>query len=87
MACGTPVVCSDGGSLPEVAGQAALVVPARDTHLLAGAIARLIDDAGLRRDLAAKGLRNVERFSWGRAAKEVLGVIERTAREPALRAG
>jgi glycosyltransferase involved in cell wall biosynthesis len=76
MACGAPVVCSDGGSLPEVAGEAALVVPARETRALAEAIRRVLADESLRRDLIAKGLRNVERFSWDRAAQQTLQVLE-----------
>ncbi len=79
MACGTPVVCSDGGSLPEVAGEAALVVPASDAQVLAEAVRRSLADESLRRDLIAKGLRNVERFSWNRAAQQTLAVIEKAA--------
>ena len=47
MACGTPVICSDGGSLPEVGGDAAIVIPARDTQKFAEAIRRVIDDEQL----------------------------------------
>jgi glycosyltransferase involved in cell wall biosynthesis len=81
MACGTPVICSDGGSLPEVAGDAALVVPARDTQTLAEAIRRVITEEGLRRELVMKGFRNVGRFSWERAAKQVLTVVESVGRQ------
>jgi glycosyltransferase involved in cell wall biosynthesis len=79
MACGTPVICSDGGALPEVAGDAALVIPARDTQALAEAICRVVADADLRRTMMMQGFRNVGRFSWRRAAEETLRVIE-TAR-------
>ncbi len=76
MACGTPVICSDGGSLPEVAGDAALIVPARDTQALAEAIRRVMDDDELRRTMIMQGFRNAGRFSWQRAAEQTLKVIE-----------
>jgi len=81
MACGTPVICSDGGALPEVAGDAAIVIPARDTQALAEAIRRVLADESVRRDLIIKGYRNAGRFSWGRAAKQTLEVIETTHRQ------
>ena len=76
MACGTPVICSDGGALPEVAGEAALLFPARDTQALAEAIRRLVADAELRRTMTMQGFRNLSRFSWRRAAAGTLKVIE-----------
>lgn len=75
MACGTPVLCSDGGSLPEVAGDAALQFPAADVEALADGLARLLGDAGLRQSLAARGLAWCRRFSWERAAREILDVL------------
>lgn len=80
MACGTAVVCSDGGSLPEVAGEAALVVPAQDTATLAQAITRVVADDDLRRNLIMKGYQNLNRFSWEKAARETLAVLEKAAR-------
>ncbi len=76
MACGTPVICSDGGSLPEVAGDAALIVPARDTQALAEAIRRVMNDDELRRTMIMQGFRNAGRFSWARAAEQTLRIIE-----------
>lgn len=76
MACGAPVICSDGGSLPEVAGDAALVVPATDTQALAEAIRRVAADESLRRQMIMLGYRNVARFSWRRAAQQTLEVLE-----------
>ena len=76
MACGTAVVCSDGGSLPEVAGEAALVVPARDTAGLARALAAVVDDQDLRRGLIVKGFQNLNRLSWEKAAGQTLRVVE-----------
>lgn len=76
MACGTPVICSDGGSLAEVAGEAAIIVPAADTQALAEAIRRVTTDETLRRSMIMNGFRNVGRFAWPRAAEQTLRVIE-----------
>ncbi len=53
MACGTPVICSNVSSLPEVAGSAALQVDPRDTDALAAAMDRVLGDAALRQRCAA----------------------------------
>jgi glycosyltransferase involved in cell wall biosynthesis len=72
MACGTPLVVTTAGALPEVVGpdgHAALHVPAGDPDALAGAVRRLLDDAPLRRRLGAAGRqRVVEHFTWRRTA-------------------
>lgn len=75
MACGTPVICSDAGSLPEVAGDAALQFPAANVEALAGALTRLLGDPALRRTLVARGLAWCRRFSWQRTATEILEVL------------
>ena len=65
MACGLPVVCSDGGALPEVVGGAARIVPLESSHRgaeLATALAEVIDDAVLRSSLRASGLERARRF-------------------------
>jgi glycosyltransferase involved in cell wall biosynthesis len=76
MACGTPVVCSNVSSLPEVAGDAALLVDPEDVGALADAIQRLVGDEELYRDLVERGYRQVQRFSWRRCAEEALQVLE-----------
>lgn len=76
MACGTPVVCSNAASLPEVAGDAALLVDPLDTDGLAAAMARLASDGGLRAELIERGYRQARRFSWQRCATQVLAVLE-----------
>jgi glycosyltransferase involved in cell wall biosynthesis len=76
MACGTPVVCANTSSLPEVAGDAALLVDPTDTAALAGAIGRVLADEPLRASLVAKGLEQVKKFSWPRTAKETLKVFD-----------
>jgi glycosyltransferase involved in cell wall biosynthesis len=79
MACGTPVVCSKTSSLPEVAGDAALLVDPADVRALAGAMERVLTDETLRADLQARGLEQARRFSWARAAQETMQVYENVA--------
>ena len=76
MACGTPVVASNTSSLPEVAGDAALLVDPLDAGAMAAAIRRLLEDAALRRELIARGLQRARAWSWERAAQRVLDVYE-----------
>lgn len=82
MACGTPVVASNTSALPEVAGDAALLVDPRDEAGLASAISRVLDDAALRSDLAARGVARAREFSWARCARDTLRVYEEAMREP-----
>ncbi len=77
MACGTPVVCSNAASLPEVVGDAAITVDPHDVEGLAEAIHRVLADAGLREELRAKGLERAKLFTWERAARETLDVYRR----------
>lgn len=79
MACGTPVICSDTSSLPEVAGQAALTMDPSDTEAWADALHRVITNADLRNALIHRGYRQVQKFSWSRAAREVLEVFAEVA--------
>lgn len=79
MACGTAVICSDAGSLPEVTGDAALVLPPNNPQAWAEAIRRVVTDEDVRRNLIMKGYRNTARFSWPKAAQQTLAVIESTA--------
>ncbi|GAB4469218.1 MAG: glycosyltransferase family 1 protein [Anaerolineae bacterium] len=72
MACGTPAVVSTASSLPEVAGDAALLVDPTDVDGLTHAIARLLDDEALRADLVARGRARVEAFTWDGAARQLL---------------
>jgi glycosyltransferase involved in cell wall biosynthesis len=76
MSCGTPVVATTGGAIPEVVGpdgEAALVVPPADAGALATAIGRLLDDPGLGDRLAAAARARVEsRFTWARSAERTV---------------
>jgi len=76
MACGTPVVCSDAASLPEVAGGAALLVPPDDTDSAARALLRLLTDPAEAARLAAAGLERAKRFTWAAAADGLLATYD-----------
>jgi len=82
MACGTPVICSDVSSLPEVAGDAAILVSPHGTDQLAQALRRVLDDDGLRDELALRGLRRAKQFSWQRSAQQTLQILEAVAKTP-----
>ncbi|MBI2856788.1 MAG: glycosyltransferase family 4 protein [Chloroflexi bacterium] len=77
MACGCPVVTSNISSLPEVAGEAALFVNPRERQDLARAMARILSDGAVRRQLIAKGRERSGRFSWARAAEATAAVYRR----------
>ncbi|NOZ27369.1 MAG: glycosyltransferase family 4 protein [Chloroflexi bacterium] len=72
MACGTPVITSNTSSLPEVVGDAALKVDPHDVEAIAEALARLLEDADLRRQLREAGLERARLFSWERTARETI---------------
>lgn len=82
MACGTPVICSDVASLPEVAGDAAILVDPHNTEELAGALSRVLGDPDLRRNLAERGLQRVRHFSWQKCAEQTLQILESVSRLP-----
>ncbi len=79
LACGTPVVCSTGGSLPEVVGEAALTVPPDDRAALTGALVRVLTDPALAARLRAAGPTRAATFSWARAAAETRAVYGEAA--------
>ncbi len=76
MTCGAPVICSNTSSLPEVVGDAALLVNPHDVGEIAAAIERVLADRALREKMRAKGIQQAARFSWARAARETLAVYE-----------
>ena len=69
MACGTPVITAHASSLPEVVGQAALLVDPNDPQMLAQAIARVLTDRGLQDHLRTAGLARASAFSWTQTAR------------------
>jgi glycosyltransferase involved in cell wall biosynthesis len=80
MACGVPVICSNTSSLPEVAGDAALLVDPADVRALAGAMERALTDEALRVTLRARGIEKAGRFSWEGAARKTVEVYQWVAR-------
>jgi len=76
QACGCPVITSVTSSLPEVAGDGALLVDPRDSTAIARAMQRLVCDPELRAKLIERGFSNVDRFSWQACAETVFRVIE-----------
>ena len=78
MACGTPVVSADNSSLPEVVGDAGILLPAEDVEAWADALARVLEDVSLRATLRERGFRQAARFSWeasARALVEIYGEV------------
>lgn len=75
MACGVPVVCSNTSSLPEVAGDAALLVDPVDVDAMSAAMDLALEDDDLRRRMIERGLTQAARFTWERSAQQLLDVI------------
>lgn len=81
MACGVPLISTSGGALPEVVGNAGLIVPPGDSKALADAIVRLLNSAEERSKYAQAGLERVHAvFSWKKAAREVVDVYREAIR-------
>ncbi|RMF03258.1 MAG: glycosyltransferase family 1 protein [Chloroflexi bacterium] len=76
MACGTPVICANNSSLPEVAGNAAVLVSANDTGALAAALQQLATDYSLREELVRRGFEQARIFNWPNAAQRLLNVYQ-----------
>ncbi len=72
MTCGAPVITSDRGSLPEVAGDAAIIIDAEDERALATHLAAVLTDANRAQSLRERGLARAAQFSWQRNARQML---------------
>jgi glycosyltransferase involved in cell wall biosynthesis len=79
MAVGTPVVCSNNSSLPEVAGDAAILFPAEDQRALAAAMEDLIENRSRAEELRRKGLEQARSFSWQRNAEQTIAIYRDVA--------
>jgi glycosyltransferase involved in cell wall biosynthesis len=79
MASGTPVVTSNVSSLPEVAGDAALLVDPYDPHAIADAIYHVLCDEALRRDLRRKGVGRAHQFSWEASVRKIREIYGQVA--------
>lgn len=76
LACGTPVIASNQSALPEVVGQAGLLVDPLAVDDITAAITRLLDDADLRQQLSAAGLRQAARFTWDDMAAKLSALYD-----------
>lgn len=76
MACGTPVITSNTSSLPEVAGDAALMVNPQDVNAIAIAMQRVLENPALSSQMRQKGLARAQQFTWERTARETIAVYE-----------
>jgi glycosyltransferase involved in cell wall biosynthesis len=79
MAAGAPVICSNAASLPEVAGDAAVLFDPRSPDQALDVLEKVLTDPRLRQDLAARGRRNLERFSWTATARSTVEVYRQVA--------
>jgi glycosyltransferase involved in cell wall biosynthesis len=76
MACGAPVVCSNATALPEVVGDAALLLDPLDIRALSAAILRVLTDVQMSRRLRVRGFAQAQSFTWERTAMETYSVYE-----------
>ena len=79
MACNTPVITSNSSSLPEVVGDAGILVDAQDTAALALHMEKVLNDPALADDLRRKGLERARAFTWDDSARKLMGVINAVA--------
>jgi glycosyltransferase involved in cell wall biosynthesis len=79
MACGAPVVCANTSSLPEFAGEAALLVPPDDPDAIADALERVCEDGVLRESLRQRGAERARDYQWHRSAERLLKTYEHVA--------
>jgi glycosyltransferase involved in cell wall biosynthesis len=77
MGCGCPVICSDRSSLPEVVGDAALLIDPNDSNQLVSTLTRVLESPSLQEALRTKGLARAAQFSWNRTAAETVAVYRR----------
>jgi glycosyltransferase involved in cell wall biosynthesis len=75
MACGVPVITSFASSLPEIVGDAGIMIDPYNINDLAEAISKVLSDEKLRNSMIEKGLEQAKKFSWGKAAGEYLDII------------
>jgi len=77
MACGTPVIASNKASLPEVIGDAAVLIEPSNVNKLSETIVTILKSQQLRNELRDKGLRHVKNFSWNKTANRILQICEK----------
>lgn len=77
MACGTPVIASNTSSMPEVTGDAAILINPKDTHGLAEAMVKVLNSSDLRDKMSKDGLLQANKFTWEKCARETLGAYNK----------
>lgn len=80
IACGTPVIASKTSSLPEVVGDAGILVDPENTEEIAEAMLQVIKNPELRMELSLKALKRADIFSWSKTARETLEVLQSVAK-------
>jgi len=78
MSCGTPVICSNVTSLPEIVGDAGVTIAPQDINAFSNAIVDVLKSAEQQKKMRTKGLEQVQKFSWSQAAVQLVEVIEST---------
>ena len=81
MACGTPVLTSNVSSLPEIAGDAALLIDPLDVAAITAGLNRLLSELSLRQTLIDRGYRRVQEFSWDKAARQIVEILRQLQTE------
>lgn len=81
MSCGAPVLVSNTTSLPEVVGDAGLMVDPSDLEAIGDGLIRLVEDSKLRKDLRLLGLARAKQFNWEKTAQQTWQVLEDAARQ------
>ena len=80
MACGTPVICSSAGSMPEVAGTAAIMIDPVDESAMAESIGQVLASPALQAELAEQGLLQCQKFSWDNTLVQTYEIYQQVAR-------
>lgn len=80
MACGVPVITTDVSSLPEIVGEAGILVPVNDLEALHGAMIAVLGDENLRRKMITKGIQRAAKFTWEQTAKLTFQVYQQVMR-------
>lgn len=79
MQCGVPVITSNTSSMPEVAGDACILIDPYDITQLEGAITKVLSDEALQKSMIEKGIARSKIFSWEKCAREILDIIKKMA--------
>lgn len=81
MSCGTPVITSNVSSLPEVAGDAAILTDPLDVQAMVAAVSHLYHDEAQRHKLVQRGLQRIQQFTWIKTAEQVAAIYEKTVNQ------